>query len=81
MEPGTPAEARDRLGALAPTLRAIARRFGTPTYVTDIATLEAAARSVSAAFSAPWERRYSAKANDLPARRAIRAGRSLALAE
>ncbi len=67
MEPGSPAEARDRLGALAPTLRAIARRFGTPTYVTDIATLEAAARSVSAAFPAPWERRYSAKANDLPA--------------
>ena len=74
MEPGTPAEARDRLGALAPTLRAIARRFGTPTYVTDIATLEAAARSVSAAFPAPWERRYSAKANDLPALMARLAG-------
>ena len=74
MEPGTPAEARDRLGALAPTLRAIARRFGTPTYITDIATLEAAARSVSAAFPAPWERRYSAKANDLPALMARLAG-------
>ena len=74
MEPGTPAEARDRLGALAPTLRAIARRFGTPTYVTDIATLEAAARSVIAAFPAPWERRYSAKANDLPALMARLAG-------
>src|SRR5664280_3500594 len=69
-----PAEARDRLGVLAPTLRAIARRFGTPIYVTDIATLEAAARSVSAAFPAPWERRYSAKANDLPALMARLAG-------
>ena len=74
MEPGTPAEARDRLGVLAPTLRTIARRFGTPIYVTDIATLEAAARSVSAAFPAPWERRYSAKANDLPALMARLAG-------
>src|SRR5664280_2927226 len=62
-----PAEARDRLGVLAPTLRAIARRFGTPVYVTDIAALETAAEAVRVAFPLPWERRYSAKANDLPA--------------
>jgi diaminopimelate decarboxylase len=66
VDPGSPGEARDRLGALAPSLRAIARRFGTPTYVTDIAALEAAAGAVSSAFPAPWERRYSLKANDLP---------------
>jgi len=59
--------AGDRLTALAPALRAIARRFGTPTYVTDVVALEAAAGAVGAAFPAPWERRYSLKANDLPA--------------
>ncbi len=59
--------AGDRLTALAPALRAIARRFGTPTYVTDIVALEAAAGAVGAAFPPPWERRYSLKANDLPA--------------
>jgi len=67
VDPATPGEARDRLGVLAPALREIARRYGTPVYVTDIATVEAAAAAVGSAFPAPWERRYSLKANDLPA--------------
>jgi diaminopimelate decarboxylase len=67
VDPASPGEARDRLGVLAPALREIARRFGTPCYVTDIASLEAAAAAVGVAFPAPWERRYSLKANDLPA--------------
>ncbi len=66
MDPA-PGEARDRLGVLAPALREIARRYGTPAYVTDIASVEAAAAAVGSAFPAPWERRYSLKANDLPA--------------
>jgi diaminopimelate decarboxylase len=60
-------EPRDRLGVLAPVLREIARQHGTPTYVMDIAAVEAAAAAVGSAFPAPWERRYSLKANDLPA--------------
>ena len=67
MDAAAPGEARDRLGVLAPTLREIARRYGTPAYVTDIASVEAAAAAVGSAFPAPWERRYSLKANDLPA--------------
>ncbi len=67
METAAPGEARDRLAFLAPVLRAIARRHGTPAYVTDIASVEAAAAAVRSAFAAPWERRYSLKANDLPA--------------
>lgn len=67
MDPAAPGEARDRLGVLAPALREIARRYGTPAYVTDVAALEAAAAAVSSAFPAPCERRYSLKANDLPA--------------
>lgn len=70
MQPEAPGETRqtdDRLGILAPTLREIARRYGTPAYVTDIGTLEAAAAAFNTAFPAPWERRYSLKANDLPA--------------
>jgi len=66
VDPAAPGEARDRLGVLAPTLREIARRYGTPAYVTDIASLETAAGAVDSAFPAPWERRYSLKANDLP---------------
>ncbi len=57
----------DRLPALGDALRSAARRAGTPCYVTDIATLQAAAARVGAAFPDPWERRYSVKANDLPA--------------
>jgi len=67
VDPAAPGEARDRLGVLAPALREIARRYGTPAYVTDIASVEAAAAAVGSAFPAPWERRYSLKANDLPA--------------
>ena len=67
MDAAAPGEARERLGVLAPTLREIARRYGTPAYVTDIASVEAAAAAVGSAFPAPWERRYSLKANDLPA--------------
>ena len=67
MDPEAPRQDRDRLGALAPALRAIALRHGTPVYVTDIAALETAADAMRAAFPLPWERRYSLKANDLPA--------------
>ena len=67
MDPEAPRGDRDRLGALAPALRAIALRHGTPVYVTDIAALETAAEAVRVAFPLPWERRYSLKANDLPA--------------
>jgi diaminopimelate decarboxylase len=59
--------AEDRLPALAPALRAAARRFGTPLYVTDGAALDAAAEEVRAAFPDPWLRSYSLKANDAPA--------------
>jgi diaminopimelate decarboxylase len=64
---GRAREALDRLPALAPALRAAARRFGTPLYVTDGAALDAAADAVRAAFPDPWLRAYSLKANDLPA--------------
>ena len=67
MDPEAPRQDRDRLAALAPALRAIARRHGTPVYVTDIAALETAADAMRTAFPLPWERRYSLKANDLPA--------------
>ena len=77
MDPAPTGGPRDRLGALAPTLREVARRFGTPAYVTDIASLQAAAAAVALAFPAPWERRYSLKANDLPALVARLAGLGL----
>ena len=67
MDPAGPGEVRDRLGALAPALREIGRRYGTPVYVTDVASVEDAAARVTAAFPSPWERRYSLKANNLPA--------------
>ncbi len=67
MDPAGTGEERDRLGVLAPVLRRIARRHGTPAYVTDIAAVEAAAAAIGAAFPVPWERRYSLKANNLPA--------------
>jgi diaminopimelate decarboxylase len=62
-----PRQDRDRLAVLAPALRAIALRHGTPVYITDITALETAAEAVRVAFPLPWERRYSLKANDLPA--------------
>src|SRR5262245_55484442 len=48
-------------------LRAAARRFGTPVYVTSAVALEAAAAVLRAAFPDPWLRAYSVKANDVPA--------------
>ena len=57
----------DRLPAIAGALRDAATRFGTPLYLTDIATLHAAAGAVTAAFPDPWVRQYSVKANDVAA--------------
>lgn len=41
--------------------------YGTPVYVVDALSLEAAAARLEAAFPDPWIRQYSLKANDLPA--------------
>jgi diaminopimelate decarboxylase len=57
----------DRLPEIAEALRAAARRFGTPVYVNDVATIEAAASALAAAFPDPWIRQYSVKANDVGA--------------
>ena len=57
----------DRLPAIAAALRRVAGRFGTPTYVTDVPALDAAAAAVRAAFPDPWLRHYSVKANDIAA--------------
>ncbi len=48
-------------------LRAAARRYGTPVYVTSVAALDAAAAELRDAFPDPWLRAYSVKANDVPA--------------
>ena len=48
-------------------LRLAARRFGTPLYVTDLASLAGAAAVVRDAFPDPWIRQFSVKANDVPA--------------
>jgi diaminopimelate decarboxylase len=48
-------------------LVAAARRHGTPVFVTDLAALEAACTDVRAAFPDPVLRRFSVKANDVPA--------------
>ena len=53
--------------ALFDSLRAAARRFGTPLFVTDIATVDAASTAVREAFPDPIVRQYSVKANDVPA--------------
>ncbi|MGZ8501270.1 MAG: diaminopimelate decarboxylase family protein [Candidatus Limnocylindrales bacterium] len=53
------------LAAVAPGLRAAARRFGTPLYLTEAAGLTAAAAELRAAFPDPWIRQYSVKANDV----------------
>jgi diaminopimelate decarboxylase len=55
----------DRLSAIASALRLAARRFGTPVYVTDVASLDGAAAAVRVAFPDPWIRQYSVKANDV----------------
>ena len=48
-------------------LRAAARRFGTPVYVTSAVALADAAAALRDAFPDPWLRAYSVKANDVPA--------------
>ncbi len=53
--------------AVAAPLRLAARRFGTPLYVTDLASLADAAVVVRDAFPDPWIRQFSVKANDVPA--------------
>jgi diaminopimelate decarboxylase len=63
-----------RLGARAPALREAAGRFGTPLYLTDQATLAAAADELRAAFPDPWVRQYSVKANDVAAVIALATG-------
>ncbi len=57
----------DRLRAIAAGLLDAAARFGTPLYVTDVAAIDAAARTMTAAFPDPWLRQYSIKANDVGA--------------
>lgn len=61
-----PAEV-DRLPAIAGSLRVAAGRYGTPLYLTDAASLDAAADELRAAFPDPWIRQYSVKANDVAA--------------
>jgi len=58
---------QDRLPAVAASLRAAARRFGTPSFVTDTVSIDAAAAALIAAFPDPWIRQYSVKANDVAA--------------
>jgi diaminopimelate decarboxylase len=48
-------------------LRQAGDRFGTPVYVTDVGSLDRAARTVTDAFPDPWIRQFSLKANDVPA--------------
>lgn len=74
-----PSEPADRLPAIAGQLRAAARRFGTPLYLTDETTLAAATDKLRAAFPDPWIRQYSVKANDVAAviRLATGAGRGM----
>ncbi len=55
------------VGELSPALVRAAERFGTPVYVLDMVSVDAAARQVAAAFGPPWILQYSLKANDLPA--------------
>ena len=57
----------DRLPEIAAALRLAGHRFGTPVAVTDVATLEAAAATMGAAFPDPWLRSFSIKANDVTA--------------
>ncbi|MEA2519085.1 MAG: diaminopimelate decarboxylase [Chloroflexota bacterium] len=57
----------DRLAGIGPALREAARRFGTPLYLTDAATIDAAAAELRGAFPDPWIRQYSVKANDVAA--------------
>ena len=52
--------------AIADALRRAGTAYGTPVYVTDLATLDRAATSIRDAFPDPWLRQYSVKANDVP---------------
>lgn len=61
------AVADGRLAEIAHGLVLAVRRFGTPLHVTDVATLDAAAAELTAAFPDPWIRQYSLKANDVTA--------------
>ena len=59
--------APDRLPDIAASLRAAARRYGTPVAVTDVSDLRRAAGVLTAAFPDPWLRTFSVKANDVRA--------------
>lgn len=50
-----------------PDLARAADKYGTPVYVIDMASVDAAARQAEAAFGGSWLLHYSLKANDLPA--------------
>jgi diaminopimelate decarboxylase len=52
---------------LAVGLRAAARQHGTPVFVTDLVTLDAACVEVLDAFPTPIVHQFSVKANDVPA--------------
>lgn len=65
---------QDRLPAIADALRDAARRFGTPLYLTDEATLAGAVDELRTAFPDPWLRQYSVKANDVAAVIALATG-------
>jgi len=54
-------------GGRARALREAAGRFGTPVFVTDLATLGEACSAVANAFPDPIVRQYSVKANDVGA--------------
>lgn len=58
---------RDRLPGIADSLRLAATRYGTPLYLTDVASLASAETRVRRAFPDPWLRQYSVKANDVAA--------------
>ena len=53
--------------AVRGSLRAAARRFGTPLFVTDVNAIDRACAEVREAFPDPILRHYSVKANDVPA--------------
>ena len=58
---GTGTPLPDRVALLGPSLRAAAKRFGTPAFITDVATLHAAADALADAFPDPWHRRYRSR--------------------
>ena len=57
--------AGDDMTDVGASLRAAARRYGTPVAVTDMAALQTAAATVTTAFPDPWIRTFSLKANDV----------------